>query len=205
MITMWQRTFLPSAVAVLLGFISISAQTAPKPSPSPIVQEGEQDVVRITTNLVQTDVLVIDKEGNQVTDLTANDFELLQDGKPQKIRNVSYISTAAADQSSPSVISKNSNTTVVVPPVRVRPGNAARLITFIVDDGNCAASHAGMIAAQEGLEKFVKEQMQPDDLVAIYQTRTGSSVFQQYTSDKAQLLRVIRKIRWLSTGGDLRA
>jgi VWFA-related protein len=158
-------------------------------------------VVRITTNLVQTDVLVTDKDGNQVTDLSANDFELLQDGKPQKITSFAYINTATSTQPASIVANRNSKTTIVPPPVRVRPGNAGRLITFIVDDGNCAASHQGMIAAEEGLEKFVKEQMQPDDLVAVYQTRSGSSVFQQYTSDKALLLRAISKIRWYPPTG----
>ena len=96
---MWQRTLL-ATVAILCSFAAIAAQSAstPKPSPTPTVQEAEQDVVRITTNLVQIDVLVTDKDGNQVTDLTANDFELLQDGKPQKLRNVSYISTAPANR-----------------------------------------------------------------------------------------------------------
>lgn len=200
---MWRRTLIPYAIAVFSGFSSISAQNVPsqKATPTPTVQEAEQDVVRITTNLVQVDVVVTDKDGNQVTDLTANDFELLQDGKPQKIKNLSYISTVTSNQISATPTSKNSNTTVLAPPVRVRPENAGRLITFIVDDGNCAASHSGMIAAEEGLEKFVKEQMQPDDLVAVYQTRAGSSVFQQYTSDKAQLLRIIRKIRWYPPSG----
>jgi VWFA-related protein len=58
-----------------------------------------------------------------------------------------------------------------------------------------------MVAAQEALEKFVIEQMQPEDLVAIYQTRSGSSILQQYTSDKSQLIRVVRKIRWYPPRG----
>ena len=199
---MWQRSFL-ATVAILCSFTAAAAQSAssPKPSPTPTAQEVEQDVVRITTNLVQVDVLVTDKDGNQITDLTANDFELSQDGKPQKLKSVSYVSTAPADPTSASVVSKSSNSTIAPPPVRMRPGSPGRLLTFIVDDGNCTASQSGMIAAEQGLEKFVKEQMQPDDMVAIYQTRSGSSVFQQYTSDKALLLRAIRKIRWYPPTG----
>lgn len=70
---------------VFLGVMTGSAQTVslPKATP-PDTQQPEQDVVRITTNLVQIDAIVTDKSGNQVTNLTANDFELLQDGKPQK-------------------------------------------------------------------------------------------------------------------------
>ena len=184
----------------IMGFLSvmpIAAQSVPPPKPTPPdTQEAEQDVVRIRTNLVQIDAIVTDKNGNQVTNLTANDFELLQDGKPQQIINFSYVNTATPNQTVTASTGKNDKKTTLPPPVRVRPENAGRIITFIVDDGNCAASHSGMFAAEEGLEKFVKEQMQPNDLVAVYQTRAGTSAFQQYTSDKTQLLRVIRKVRW---------
>src|SRR6185295_10923919 len=40
-----------------------------------------------------------------------------------------------------------------------------------------------------------------NDLVAIYQTRGGSSTLQHYTSDKAHLLRVARRIRWYPPQG----
>ncbi|MDQ3472771.1 MAG: VWA domain-containing protein, partial [Acidobacteriota bacterium] len=86
-------------------------------------------------------------------------------------------------------------------PIRTRAENAGRVLTFVVDDGNCFASRTGMLASRQALEKFVTEQMRPDDLVAIYQTRSGSSVLQQFTSDKAQLMRVVRKIRWYPPAG----
>lgn len=54
--------------------------------------QDEGDVVRITSNLVQIDVVVTDKKGKQVTDLTIGDFEILEDGRPQKITNFSYVS-----------------------------------------------------------------------------------------------------------------
>ncbi|MEO8041654.1 MAG: VWA domain-containing protein, partial [Acidobacteriota bacterium] len=76
-----------------------------------------------------------------------------------------------------------------------------RIITFVVDDGNCRASLIGMKASREALEKFITTQMLPDDVVAIYQTRSGSSMFQQYSSDKTQLLRAARKIRWYPAAG----
>ncbi|HEX8638387.1 MAG TPA: VWA domain-containing protein, partial [Pyrinomonadaceae bacterium] len=188
----------------VIVFLSYSAaifaqNTPPLPQPTPPdAQEGEQEVVRITTDLVQIDAVVTDREGNQVTNLTAADFELLQDGKPQKISNFSYVNSASPNQPTNSKSGKNS---IPSPPVRVRPENAGRIITFIIDDGNCAASQVGMLASKSALEKFVNEQMQPGDLVAIYQTRAGSSVFQQYTSDKAQLLRGIGKIRWYPPTG----
>src|SRR6266576_7228661 len=93
------RSILVSSIMVFLSVMSVAAQTVPSPKAAPPdTQEGEQDVVRIRTNLVQIDAIVTDKNGNQVTNLTANDFELLQDGKPQKIINLSYINTATPNQ-----------------------------------------------------------------------------------------------------------
>jgi hypothetical protein len=69
-----------------------------------------------------------------------------------------------------------------------------------------------MTASREALIKFINEQMLPNDLVSIYQTRGGSSLLQQYTSDKSQLMRAARRIRWYppqgrceGNGGDLYA
>ena len=52
-------------------------------------------MLHVTVNLVQVDAVVTDAKGKQVTDLTADDFQIFQDGKPQKITHFSYISAAA--------------------------------------------------------------------------------------------------------------
>lgn len=160
-------------------------------------QQNQDDVVRITTNLVQLDAVVTDKNGNPVTNLTANDFEVLQDGKPQKLTSVSFVSYEAQSRAQAAANRKADKNAPVAPPVRLNPGNGTgRLLTFVVDDGTCFASRIGMFAVRQGLEKFVLEQMQPDDQVAIFQTRAGNSMLQQFTSDKNKVLSVVRKINW---------
>lgn len=168
--------------------VPLQAQQQPQPP--------AEDVVRISTNLVQLDAVVTDKDGNPSKNLTAADFEVLQDGKPQRVVSATFVDT---DFSSQPVASKETDKQAPLPPpIRTRPRNAGRVLTFVVDDGNCDISPLGMRSAREALEKFVTEQMRPDDLVAIYQTRKGSSAIQQFTSDKAQVMRVARKIRyWL--------
>ena len=58
----------------------------------------DKDVVRITTNLVQVDVSVT-KDGKPVTNLSADDFELYEDGKRQPITSFAYISNVASSAS----------------------------------------------------------------------------------------------------------
>ncbi len=68
---------------------------APTPARTPDTQgEDDNDVVRITTKLVQVDATVTDRDGKQVTNLTAEDFEIKENGRPQKITNFSYITSA---------------------------------------------------------------------------------------------------------------
>ena len=177
--------------------VPVLTQT-PKPLPTPT---EDDDVVKITTKLVQFDAIVTDKDGNQIKDLKAEDFEILQDGKPQTITNFSYVNTESPEQSSPVTTVKNGKSVILPPPARVRPENVGRIITFVVDDGNCQASQIGMTATREGIIKFINEQMLPNDLVSIYRTRGGSSLLQQYTSDKTLLLRTARQIRWYPAQG----
>ena len=74
----------------LLVLVSINLGTIAPVRAQQQQQQAPDDVVRITTNLVQIDAVVTDKSGNQIKDLGARDFEVFQDGKPQKIVSVSY-------------------------------------------------------------------------------------------------------------------
>src|SRR5712671_6855073 len=78
----------------LLVFASAFSQTQ-NSQPAPAQESPDMPVLRVTVNLVQVDAVVTDSKGKQVTNLTANDFQIFQDGKPQKITHFSYISTAA--------------------------------------------------------------------------------------------------------------
>src|SRR5215207_6137766 len=70
-------------LAVVMSLcLHASAQTQPPRRPAP---QQEDEVVRITTELVQTDVAVFDKRGRFVDDLRPEDFELQVDGRPQAI------------------------------------------------------------------------------------------------------------------------
>lgn len=189
---MFDRFPLLCAALILLTYAVAAQNPPPQSTPAQVIEEN--DVVKITTKLVQIDAVVTDKDSNQITNLTTDDFEVFQDGIKQKITNFSYIDTPEAK------ISKSGEQRETVSSPSVPDGNAAagnRIVTFVVDDGNCTASQTGMQSARELLETFVSEQMQPDDLVAIYQTRGGSSLFQQYTSDRQRLLDIVRRIRWL--------
>lgn len=192
-----KRILLRSSFLILAVSTTALAQT---PTATPVPQKDDE-VVKITTQLVQVDAVVTDKKGNPVTGLKDSDFQIFQDGKLQRITGLTYVSTKEHTVERILDVKKGKND-IPAPPVPFRASELGRLVTFIVDDGNCSVSTLGIEAVREGLKKFVNEQMLPNDRVAIYRTRAGSSTLQQYTSDKAFLLRSITQIRWYPPVGN---
>src|SRR5580658_9930197 len=76
-----------SPAAALLAFAAALAQNPAAQQP----QAADQNVIRINVSLVQVDAVVTDSHDHLVPNLEATDFQVLQDGKPQKITNFSYI------------------------------------------------------------------------------------------------------------------
>jgi VWFA-related protein len=188
-------------IGSLLLFLSTSA-FAQKPTPTPAGEQPktDDDIIRISSQLVLIDALVVDKDGKQVSDLTADDFEVLQDGKPQKITSFGYVNSSGNPVNDKAQTqNKKDKKALPLPPISVR-ASKGRIITFVIDDGNCLATPGGLATARDGMKKFIDEQMLPDDKVAIYRTRGGSSLLQMYTSNKEVLKRIVDKVNWMPSG-----
>lgn len=193
----------------LPAFILMFALLAPLFGQSPSQSQDEpggndQDVVRITTNLIQVDAVVTDKNGKPVTDLTAEDFEIQENGKEQKITNFSFIPLAPAiaeQPQPPTSTDKNAPEAPPLPPVTLRRDQVRRTIALVVDDLGLSAQSIPYV--RRAFRKFVEEQMQPGDLVAILRTSGVLGLMQQFTSNKQLLLKSVEAIRWnpLGRGG----
>ncbi len=183
-------------LAVVFSFFLVSSALGQVPT-----QADTDDIVKITTKVVQVDVVVTDKKGVQVRDLKASDFELFQDGKVQKIVGFTYVPVQSLETTASGERPKQDPNVPVPPTVRTAPNAATRVIAFLIDDGGCGSSVWGMDSAKKAVQRFVGEQMLPTDMVAIYRTRAGSSAFQQYTSDKATLLKAADGISWRPPAG----
>src|SRR5262249_51452859 len=104
-----------------------------KPNTTPPEQERDLDVVKITTNLVQIDAVVLDRSGKRITDLRPEEVEMLEDGKTQKISHFSYISLES--KTAPTVDTKSTDKTAPPPPpIKLRPEQVRRTIALVVDD-----------------------------------------------------------------------
>ncbi len=183
------------------------AQTQATPTQTPQDDSDDGDVVRITTNLVQFDAVVTDKKGQQVTDLRPEDFEVSVNGRRQAITNFSYVvaeagagvaTAPATPHPAPRATDKYAPP---LPPARIKPGDVRRTVALVVDD--LGLSFQSMTQVRGALKKFVDEQMQEGDLVAIMRTSAGMGALQQFTSDKNILRRAIDGVKWYPGRGGI--
>jgi VWFA-related protein len=174
-------------------------QPTPTPTPTAAQQSSrsaDDDVVRITTNLVQLDAVITDKNGKLIRDLRQDEVQIFEDGRQQKITNFSLVNVEpSATPSAPAAPLDKS-----APPVtaKLHPEDVRRTIALVVDD--LGLSFESTYYTRRALKKFVDEQMQPGDLVAIIRTSGGIGALQQFTADKRQLYAAIDRVKWFVNG-----
>src|SRR5712691_5307574 len=144
----------------------------------------EPPVVRVTTRLVQVSVIVQDKKGEPVTDLTRDDFTLLDQGQPQMVSTFSVESLRtlpAAKPAPPNVFSNRFEQKTDTP----------TSVTVILLDG-LNTRFEDMAYARDQIIKFLG-QLQPQDRVALYTLTTRLTVLHDFTSDATSLLRALER------------
>jgi VWFA-related protein len=183
--------FALSLSASLLLNVVAFAQSPSAPPADP----GDDEVVRITSNLVQIDAVVTDRDGRQVTDLLPGDFEIYENGKLQPITNFSYVSVRPASGQTLPPAAWN------VPPPKLDPKQVSRTIVFVVDD--LSMSFSSIYYSKAALKRFIDTQMQPGDLVAIVRASAGMGALQQFTNDRRLLAAAVDRIVVRASGSDL--
>ena len=183
------------------GLAQQTTQPPPKPpeqKPAPANEPQDVDVVKITTNLVQIDAVVTDRRGKHVTDLRADEVEMLEDGKPQTISDFTYVKVTPRAEAEPA--KRNEPGGAPGPSRPLRPEQVQRTIALVVDD--LRMSHDGVRFSKEALKKFLDEQVRPNDMVAIIFTAGGTGALQQFTSNKQQLYAAVDKLKWIPRIGN---
>ena len=190
------KKYFQSVFTILLAAAGVFGQdVAPRPSPTPPV---DSDVVKISTNLIQIDVSVTDVKGKVITDLKPEEIEIFENGQKQKITNFSFISSVRTTIEKHTAADKADKNAVPVPPTILRPEQIRRTIALVVDD--LSLSFESAYQTRRALKKFVDEQMQDGDLVAIVRTGAGIGALQQFTSDKRILYAAIERVKWNPAG-----
>jgi VWFA-related protein len=147
---MKQLVSLLIVIALTFSLVNrVGAQRAP----------DQDEIVRFRTNEVRLDIVVKDKKGHQVRDLSAADFEVLEDGVSQKIQSFRFVNRegppAVTPANNPEKKEGNAQpTTPASTPVisnRTTPGITALVFDRLSADARSLAKKAGNAYAQEGM------------------------------------------------------
>ncbi len=89
------RKFIVRCLSSIILLLTLAAGQNPQGAQSPAAEKKDQvyqsqSVLRATTRLVVVDIVAVDEKGQPVTDLTADDFTVTEDGKPQRISDFSF-------------------------------------------------------------------------------------------------------------------
>ena len=154
------RTRIALAVAVALGLCQAgsSAQEAQQPQPA----DGQQPTFRAGINFVRVDVIVSDGKGQPLTDLTLADFEVLEDGKPQKIEQFRLVRVDGIPRPGDPVPRQLRNR---IDEELELSRDDVRLFVLFFDDYHVRLGNS--LSVKEPLIRFVQTQLRPNDVVGI--------------------------------------
>src|SRR5258708_6142129 len=140
--------------ALLFVLMVLSAKAEGQEPKTPLKQAD--DVIRIETELVQTDVTVVDKRGHFIDGLKPEQFELRIDQGIHPIAFFERVTTGSAEESKMLAAARKVEDSVPAKPNDPTGGIPARgrVIFFFVDDVHLAGD--SLTHAREGLLRFVE-------------------------------------------------
>jgi VWFA-related protein len=150
-------------------------------------QEPDRQTFRAATRLIPVEVIVHDRDGRPVADLTAADFKVFEDGKEQKVEffqvNVARSSVATVAPALGANLYTN------------RPNGAVPLTATVVLFDRLNTRFEDQVQARTEIVRFLG-QVKPDERVALYVLESNAvRVIHDFTRDSASLVNAISRYR----------
>ena len=164
-----------STLALILFSTALPAQTSQQPT------------FRSGVELVQVDVVVVDKGGKHVRGLTAADFAVRDRDKPQTIATFEEVSHERPREAAPAPL--------LTRPARLDVGNnqtarSDRLVVMVIDDLHI---YKGRTERAQDIARQIVSQLGPQASMAVLFTSANRNT--QVTEDRAELLAAIDTLR----------
>src|SRR3984957_6273620 len=194
---------LPMNAAGPLRRLAAIALVALKPAMPVLGQDQAQDqtqpdtqtayTLKVDSDLVLTNVVVRDKKtGEVVRGLTANDFQIQENGKPQKIISFDFQSVDQAAPLNEATVTGKSGNTIMGSMNRSATSTELRnhrLIVMFFDITSMQPED--LERAQDAARNYINHQMQAADLVAVVSLYSSLSLDRDFTANKQLLLNAV--------------
>ena len=155
-------------------------------------EQQSPDKVVISKDEVPFDVVVRDKKGKMIRDLTAADFEVYEDGTKQEINSFRFVSSAGAE--------------AVAPPTKPADANQPDVSTVKSSTDRTEATGVSAIAlvfdrlspesrlrARDAALSYLGESVRKNELVGVFLTDLSVVVLQPFTTETQQVKSGIEK------------
>src|SRR5436190_21593619 len=162
---------------IALMLFAVLAQTPTPPQP-PVT-------FKVEVNYVEIDANVTDAQGNFVRSLTKEDFQILEDGKPQTL-NVFSMVDIPIERVDPPLFSKAA---IPADVVSNRKPFEGRVFVLVVDDLHTRVNQTSRTRA--AARQFVERYVGANDLVAVVNTSGYGKSMQDFTSNRLLALKAI--------------
>jgi len=166
----------------------------PPPPPRGSPKTMGPNKLSVNVDLVQIDAVVTDKDGKLIKGLKPENFEMMEEGKVQKLEAVDYYDTekievAGNGDAEPIVIDLDTAND----PETIRPIVRDHRLTVLFFD-TTSLNPEDLIRATGAANDFVKKQMTPADLVAVIMYGTQYKVLTGFTNDHEALTKAITSL-----------
>jgi VWFA-related protein len=171
------------AAVVLASVAAAAARQSPAGGPPPD-QSGV--TFKVEVNYVEVDASVLDRQGQFVSGLKREDFDIYEDGVKQDISAFTQVNLPI-EKPEPLPL----QATKAIPPdvvTNARPFDG-RVYVIILDDKQTAALRSPLV--KKAAAQFINNYMASNDIAAIVTTGGQVSATQEFTSSKALLLRAV--------------
>ncbi len=160
-------------ISLLSCLLAITSTAQPQSNQKPVSEPEQRQSVKITTNEVLLDVIVLDKKGRPVRDLRPEEIEVYEDGVKQTFTKFLPVN------------GDNNGT-------EANAGNAPsqlNLVTLIIDH----LTVQRVQAVREAAFNFVDNSLTPDMLVRVMVAGQKLYVIEQFTNDRAKLRKAVER------------
>ena len=166
--------------------LALAASFVPAAQQPPAQPAAQGPTFRVAVDYVEVDAVVTDSAGRFVRGLTKDDFELLEDAKPQEISAFTLVDLPVAPPARVAAAPK----TTVLPDVRSNDGVFnGRVIVLALDDMLVDARRTQTVRASA--KQFINRFVSDNDLVAVITTSGAAATSQNFTNNRQLLLAAV--------------
>ena len=170
---------------VIAAAVGLDAGQNAAPQQPPSQAQSQTPTFKLRVDYVEVDVVVTDRQGNLVNDLTQQDFQVLEDGKGQTISAFTHVNIPVERADRPLY-----SNVPFEPDVKTNETPFdGRVYVMVIDDLHTLFGRSQRVKA--AARQFIERRLGANDLMAVVHTQSATDSNQEFTNNKRLLLAAV--------------